>query len=54
MDEGLSLRHSRWECKYHVVFIPKCATSWPKLPNHRGYQMGRFLLWLSRNCFFLG
>lgn len=19
-----SLRHSRWECKYHVVFIPKC------------------------------
>ena len=24
MDEGLSLRHSRWECKYHIVFIPKC------------------------------
>ena len=24
MDEGLSLRHSRWDCKYHVVFIPKC------------------------------
>ncbi|WP_215843660.1 IS200/IS605 family transposase [Acidithiobacillus montserratensis] len=23
MDEGFSLRHSRWECKYHVVFIPK-------------------------------
>ncbi len=19
-----SLRHSQWECKYHVVFIPKC------------------------------
>ena len=19
-----SLSHSRWECKYHVVFIPKC------------------------------
>ncbi len=19
-----SLRHTRWECKYHVVFIPKC------------------------------
>ena len=19
-----SLRHSAWECKYHVVFIPKC------------------------------
>ena len=24
MDEGMSLRHSRWECKYHIVFIPKC------------------------------
>ena len=24
MDEYKSLRHSRWECKYHVVFIPKC------------------------------
>ena len=22
-DEGLSLRHSRWGCKYHIVFIPK-------------------------------
>jgi putative transposase len=24
MDEYESLRHSKWECKYHVVFIPKC------------------------------
>lgn len=24
MDECKSLSHSRWECKYHVVFIPKC------------------------------
>lgn len=24
MDEFDSLSHSRWECKYHVVFIPKC------------------------------
>jgi putative transposase len=23
MDEYESLSHSRWECKYHVVFIPK-------------------------------
>jgi putative transposase len=23
MDELESLSHSRWECKYHVVFIPK-------------------------------
>ena len=23
MDEYESLSHSRWECKYHVIFIPK-------------------------------
>ena len=24
MDKIESLNHSKWECKYHVVFIPKC------------------------------
>ena len=24
MDEYASLSHAKWECKYHVVFIPKC------------------------------
>jgi hypothetical protein len=24
MDEYESLSHSKWECKYHVIFIPKC------------------------------
>jgi putative transposase len=24
MDEAKSLCHTRWDCKYHVVFIPKC------------------------------
>lgn len=24
MDDMESLNHSVWECKYHVVFIPKC------------------------------
>ena len=23
MDESESLRHTKWECKYHIVFIPK-------------------------------
>ena len=23
MDEAESLSHTKWECKYHVVFIPK-------------------------------
>ena len=25
MDEFQSLSHSKWECKYHVVFIPSVA-----------------------------
>ena len=24
MDDYESLSHTKWECKYHVVFIPKC------------------------------
>ncbi len=24
MDEHESLSHTTWDCKYHVVFIPKC------------------------------
>ena len=24
MDEYRELSHTKWECKYHVVFIPKC------------------------------
>ncbi len=24
MEDGASLSHTKWECKYHVVFIPKC------------------------------
>ena len=23
MDEPKTLNHSKWECKYHIVFIPK-------------------------------
>ena len=24
MDKYESLSHTKWDCKYHVVFIPKC------------------------------
>ena len=24
MDEYESLSHTKWDCKYHVAFIPKC------------------------------
>lgn len=38
MDENESLSHSRWECKYHVVFIPKCRrrTLYQGLRQHLG------------------
>ena len=38
MDEYESLSHSRWECKYHVVFIPKCRrrTLYEQLRQHLG------------------
>lgn len=38
MDEYDSLSHSKWECKYHVVFIPKCRrkTLYVQLGKHLG------------------
>ena len=38
MDEFESLSHSKWECKYHVVFIPKCRrrTLYEQLRQHLG------------------
>ena len=54
MDDYESLSHSKWECKYHVVFIPKCrrktlygelrrveTASWggaPQIGNAEGVQ----------------
>jgi len=38
MDEFESLSHTRWECLYHVVFIPKChrKTLYVGLRKHLG------------------
>ena len=38
MDEHQSLSHTVWECKYHVVFIPKCRrkTLYGALRKHLG------------------
>jgi len=38
MDENESLSHSKWECKYHVIFIPKCRrkTLYKELRQHLG------------------
>ena len=38
MNEVKSLSHSKWECKYHIVFIPKCRrrTLYGNLRRHLG------------------
>ena len=38
MDEYESLSHSRWECKHHLVFIPKCRRKvrYGQLRKHLG------------------
>ena len=38
MDEVRSLSHTKWECKYHVVFIPKRRrkTLYGQLRKHLG------------------
>ena len=38
MDDYESLKHTNWECKYHVVFIPKCLrkTLYAQLRQHLG------------------
>ena len=38
MTELASRSHSKWECKYHVVFIPKCRrkTLYVELRFHLG------------------
>ena len=38
MNDALSLSHTKWECKYHIVWIPKYRrkTLFGKLRNHLG------------------
>jgi putative transposase len=38
MSEYQSLSHSKWDCKYHVVFVPKRrrAALWGKVRQHLG------------------
>ena len=38
MDEYQRLNHSKWDCKYRVVFIPKCRrrTLYVQLRQHLG------------------
>ena len=38
MDDLESLSHTKWDCKYHVVFIPKCRRKvlYEQLRKHLG------------------
>ena len=38
MDSAQSLSHTKWDCKYHVVWIPKCRQKvlYSKLRQHLG------------------
>jgi putative transposase len=44
MDEYESLSHTKWECKYHVVFIPKRRRKvlYGELRRHLGEVFRRF------------
>ncbi len=38
MDDDESLKHTRWECKYHIVFIHRCRRQklYQQLRQHLG------------------
>ena len=38
MDDYRSLSHTKWDCKYHEIFIPKCRrkTLYGRLRKHLG------------------
>ena len=46
MNEYESLSHTTWDCKYHVVFIPKCRrkTLYQELRRHLGEVFRRLAL----------
>ena len=46
MERYESLHHSKWECKYHVVWIPKCRKK--VLYGQLRKELGRVLQELSR------
>ena len=46
MKYANTLQHTKWECKYHVVFIPKCRRK--KLYGHLRGVLGKVLRELAR------
>jgi putative transposase len=50
MDEYESLSHTKWECKYHVIFIPKYRRKalYGQLRAHLGEVFGRLAVQRER------
>ena len=46
MNDYESLSHTRWECKYHIVFVPKCRRK--VLFGHVKKELGKILAELAR------
>jgi putative transposase len=46
MDDYQSLSHTRWECKYHVVLVPKCRRQ--VLYGQIKKELGKVLAELAR------
>jgi REP-associated tyrosine transposase len=46
MDDYENLSHSKWDCKYHVVFIPECRrkTLYGELRQHPGEVFRRLAM----------
>ena len=43
MDEYESLSHTTWDCKYHVVFIPKCRRKTTHMARVYGERKRNFV-----------
>ena len=56
MDEYQSLAHTKWDCKYHVVFIPKCRrqTLYVQLRQHLGEVFRQLAIQRERKRNFVG
>jgi REP element-mobilizing transposase RayT len=53
MDDYESLGHPKWECKYHIVFIPKCRrkTLFGQIRQHLWFKTAQ---WYSRGSARMG
>jgi len=53
MDDYESLSHTKWDCKYHVVFIPTCRRKalHGELRKHLGKVFLQLAVHANLNCY---